>query len=155
MTETSMIVETSSLAVRPGGPATANIWMVINGREFPMRRWNDFVVVVLSWWATALLQLLRNTSAKETLHFMDGPYTVEVSKTASGMLQFRALEGSGRNIETAIGEEPTLPFILGLIAQSREVLNECKLQNWWSKDAETLKISLEALEREFPRLMKN
>jgi hypothetical protein len=154
MTLTSIVVEVSSVRVRPGGPATANIWLIIDGYEFPTQRWNDFVVVVLGWWVAAFLVLLRNTSTRETMHFMDGPYAVEVSKTPSGILKFRALEGAGRTREMATGEGPLMPVVLGLISQAHEILEECKRQGWWSRDAEALESSLAALEQEFGRLLR-
>lgn len=153
MSELSVLVEIASLRVRSNGPATANIWFVINGREFPRGRWNDFVVVVLGWWVVGLLNLLRDTSTHETMRFMDGPYAVEVSKTSSGLLQFRAVEGASRNIEVAIGEGAAHSFVLELISQSREVLDACRRVSWWSSDAEILESSVNALEKESSRLL--
>jgi hypothetical protein len=63
------------------------------------------------------------------------------------MARFRALTGSARDSEVATGEEPIKPFILGLISQASEVLDECKRQAWWSKDAETLESSLKVLRK--------
>jgi len=153
MTGASLVVETASLRFRPDGPATGNVWLVLNGQEFPMRGWNDFVVVILGWWAAALLLVLRNESPHEMVEFMDGPYAVEVSRTLSGTLWFRALEGPGRNSEVVIGEGLIKPFAVGLVAQSREVLNACRRQGWWSEDAETLQSALEDLEQELSRFL--
>lgn len=153
MTRASVVAEADSVRVRLGGPATANIWVLIDGCEFPAHGWNDFVVVVLGWWVAALLLLLRNVSTQETVNFMDGPYAVEVSKTPTGMLQFRALEGADRSNEVAIGEAHAVPFVLGLISQSREILAECKRQGWWSEDAEALESSLNLLEQESAKLL--
>ncbi len=152
MTRTLLVTETESLRVRPGGPATANIWLDINGCQFPMHRWNDFAVVVMGWWAVALLRLFRGVSSVERVDFMDGPYTVEVSKTSSGTLHFRALKGSDRTDEVAIAEGPAMPFVLGLISQSREILDACKRHAWWSKDADVLESSVEVLNQESTRL---
>jgi len=144
-----LVTEPNTLSARPNGTATANIWLEINGIQFPMLRWNDFAVVVMSWWAIALLRLLRGTSILETVNFMDGPYTVEVSISSPGMLQIRALRRCVAQVdEVATGEEPTTPFILGLISQSSKILDACKRQGWWSKDAEILESSLEALREE-------
>jgi hypothetical protein len=148
MTEAFMVTEPGSVRVRLGGPATANVWLSLNGCEFPMRGWNDFAIVVLGWWAIALLRLVRNASTRETVHFMEGPYSVEVTSVHAGMLQLRALEGSGRNREAGTGEVQAIPFVLELISQSREVLEACRRQGWWSKDADTLESALEALEQE-------
>lgn len=146
MTEPSIVVEASTLRFRRQGPATGNLWLAIDGQDFPAHGWNDFVVVILSWWVAAVLRLMRFSNGREIVDFMEGPYAVEVSKTPSGKLRFRALAGRERTGERAIGEGWPLPFILGLISQSRHVLTACRQQHWWSDDAETLEYSLEALE---------
>src|SRR4051812_22305838 len=101
-----LVVDSSSLEARVGAAATANLWLVVDGREFPSRGWNDFAVVVLAWWATALLRLFRGASTKERVDFMDGPYAVEVTGPSSGALRLRALEGVERTHETAVGCAP-------------------------------------------------
>lgn len=147
MTQILLVSEVSSLRVRAGGPATANMWLLMDGREFPAPHWNDFVVVVLGWWAEAILSLVRSTSSHETVPFMDGPYSVEVSKTSTGLLRFRALEGVGRTNEIAVSDGQVIPFVLELISQSRNILAECKRQAWWTTDAEKLESSVAVLEQ--------
>jgi hypothetical protein len=148
MTNTTIVVEISSLQVRAKGPATANLWVVIAGREFPSRGWNDFVVVILSWWAKALVRIFCGESTQESVHFMDGPYSIEISGSVFGMLQFRALEGPRRTQEAALGSASACEFAKTLISQGREVLEKCKNQNWWSLDATTLESSLLSLEQQ-------
>ena len=72
-TETHLVTELGMLNVRAQGPAIAGIWLVTGGAEFPRAGWNDFVVVVLGWWSSAILRLLENNSGMERVHFMDGP----------------------------------------------------------------------------------
>jgi hypothetical protein len=43
--------------------------------QFPMFRWNDFVVVVLTWWMAALEELNLG-SEQACFRFMDGPYWI-------------------------------------------------------------------------------
>ena len=81
------------------------------------------------------------------VYFMDGPYAVEISKTTSGKLLFRALEGFARKSEVAIGEGSAISFTRRVISQSREALNECRRLEWWSKDAEILELSLAKMEQ--------
>jgi hypothetical protein len=145
MKEAHLIVETSSIKVRINGPATGNIWLELDSYYFPANGWNDFVVVVLGWWANALLRLIRGISTRETVHFMEGPYVVEVTLCPSGSFRFRALRDGGRNVEMGIGESPAFAFIVGLVSQGREVLGACKQADWWSKDAEGLEVALESL----------
>jgi hypothetical protein len=104
----------------------------------------------------ALFRLLRGLNlrkvVKERVHFMEGPYAVEVSMPSSGLLRLRGLAGVDRDIEWEVGEAPALPFILGLISQSREALGACRRQAWWSRDAEILESSLETLKNESEKL---
>ena len=73
ITETHLVVELGMLNVCAQGPATGGIWLVTGGSEFPRAGWNDFIVVVLGWWSSAILRLLENNSGMERVHFMDGP----------------------------------------------------------------------------------
>ena len=80
--------------------------------------------------------------------FMEGPYSVEVTMFSSGILSFRAVEGTARANEIATGRASAIRFIAQLMSQSGEVLDACKRRGWWSKDAEELKSSLENLNKE-------
>jgi hypothetical protein len=151
MIDSFLAVDAATVKAPRDRSATGNIWLDVGGCKFPAEGWNDFVVVVLGWWANALLRLLRSDSANETVNFMDGPYTVEVSMTSAGMLRFRALEGIGRHIEKSSGDALPIAFVESLILQSHEVISACRRQGWWSKDAEYLASSLELLQLELHR----
>ncbi len=147
-TETHLVTELGNLNVRPQGPATAGIWLTSNGSHFPMTGWNDFIVVVLGWWVAAVLRLLQNDSASERIHFMDGPYAVEISRMSSGRFQLRMFAGPNGGREVAVGEAKAREFISELSIQSRKLLDECRLQGWWSPDADELKSRLQGMDHE-------
>ncbi len=154
MMDSFLTVNAATVMAPSDRSAIGNIWLDVEGYKFPAEDWNDFVVVVLGWWANAMLRLLRNDSANETVNFMDGPYAVEVSITSAGMLRFRALEGIGRHIEKATGEAPPIAFVESLISQSREVISACRHQGWWSRDADYLVSSLESVQLELARFSR-
>jgi hypothetical protein len=110
------------------------------------------VVVVLGWWLDAMLRLVSGSTVWEKVNFMEGPYAVEVSMVPSGNLRFRAVENSGRTRELAKGEGSAAVFCMRLLSHSRDVLDECKRQGWWSRDAERMERSLEELRGEVLRL---
>ena len=145
---TDLVIDLGTLHVCANGPATAGIWLVTNNSEFPRAGWNDFIVVVLGWWSAAILRLLRNNSRTERVRFMDGPYAVEVSKEQSGKLQLRIFAGSSGGREVAVGEADIKRFVSELATQSRKLLDECRLREWWSPDAEALASHLRDLVRE-------
>jgi hypothetical protein len=148
MIQVQVLIEADSVRASPGGSLTANIWLALDRFEFPTYRWNDFAVVILSWWVSAALDLIRNNILEKTIHFMDGPYAVEVAIAPLGMLRFRALEGVGRNIEIANVQGHALPFIESVVFASHMLIEECKRLQWWSADAEVLSKKLELLEHE-------
>lgn len=147
-----IMLDATSASTRVGGPATAGIWLEVDGREFPSRGWNDFAVVVLGWWVAAVLRLLDGESTRETVHFMDGPYAVEVTQPFSSRLRFRGLGGASRRDEVVVGEGRAAPFLDSLLSASRTMLDLCRAQGWWSPDAQELKDSSEALEAAVSRL---
>jgi hypothetical protein len=148
MASTFLITVANSVRTRKPGPATGDIWVVIDGREFPMCGWNDFVVVILNFWTTALMRLIRNDSKSEIVDFMDGPHCVVITMTTPTTLRLRALEGDGRRLKGPVGEVPVEQIILELTSQSHEILAECKKQGWWSKDADILLSSITELEKQ-------
>ncbi|MCB1020413.1 MAG: hypothetical protein KDC27_10820 [Acidobacteria bacterium] len=148
VTETHLVTELGELNVRANGPVTAGIWFATDSSGFPMVGWTDFIVVILGWWVAAILRLLREDSGTERVYFMDGPYAVEVSKSAWGRLHLRMFAGPGEGQEVATGEADVTHFIAELSRQSQKLLDECELQGWWSPDADTLALHLQNLDRE-------
>src|SRR5204862_8332605 len=89
----SSLIFTNPQSIRPGrkGPPTAEIWVVLGGMPFPEPHWNDFAVVIIEAWIVGALRLLRG-SGLERVHFMDGPYLVEMTSAGLVLFELRALE---------------------------------------------------------------
>lgn len=147
-------IEIDSLSASSSQMVTANIWLEIDAFQFPTRAWNDNALIVLNWWTLSLSRLLSGLSTSEIVHFMEGPYAVEVNMLPYETLRFRALEGAMRTNEVVVAEQSAKLFILGLISQSREVLDTCRRRGWWPKDAEILESSLESLRKESTKLLR-
>jgi len=137
-------VNKESLSVR-GGLATADIWMEVDGISFPKVQWNDFAIVIMGWWCVGLIRLLRNESAREIFDFMDGPYSVELSRTEGSAGRLSAFEGAGRRCEVASGGVVISEFAHDFVIEARILLRRCKEINWWSTDANQLDESLKIL----------
>lgn len=150
MTQARIVVDTGTL--RPGGvgPATGTVWLALGNAAFPITDWNDFIVVILEAWVSALLRLLAGVSSHEIVHFMDGPYAVEVVSISASAFRLRAIEG-GRHERICI-DTNALPLIESLLAGSEEVLNVARDRDCWSAEAEKLNVALPALRREAIRL---
>src|SRR5215469_12433684 len=92
MIEARLVVDAKTLQAGGVGPATGAVWISLGEIAFPFEEWDDFVVVILDAWASALLNLLRGVSRREEVHFMEGPYSVEVSRLSESAFQLRAIE---------------------------------------------------------------
>lgn len=137
MTNTIIVVDAAT--VRPGrraGPATGSVWINLGEVEFPMKGWNDFVVVILAAWASAMVRLLCGSTTRERVHFMEGPYFVDLLFPAEGPLQLLAI-GPGR-AEKAYVDVEAVPFVESLLSGSEAILATCRTIGHWSPDAEEL-----------------
>ena len=146
--EIHLVTDFKTLKVRDRGPAIAGIWLASGDTQFPIKGWSDFVVVVLGWWAVAIVRLMRSDSDKELVNFMDGPYSVELTRAQLGEIRLRMLAGAGGGREVAVGEADLQKFVTELTDHARDLLELCKLRQWWSADAETLESNLRDLDSE-------
>ena len=67
-----------------GGNVTGVIYLELHDGAFPETGWSDFPVIILGWWADALLQLEESNRRKVQWSFMDGPQSVTLIKMATG-----------------------------------------------------------------------
>jgi hypothetical protein len=151
MTEARIMVDPGTLR-RGRGPATGVVWLAIGHVAFPTAGWNDFVVVILGWWAKAVLQLLRGTSKREEVNFMDGPYLVEVSVVSPNEWEMRLFE-TGR-AKHKRGGDTVDPSVLAesIVSAAESVLAACRERNYWSADADALADLEVSLRNEVPAL---
>ncbi|MBV9155815.1 MAG: hypothetical protein JO097_06115 [Acidobacteriaceae bacterium] len=141
--ETRLVVDVENLQVRPRGPAIAGIWFEKDNEAFPAAGWSDFVIVILSWLANALVTTIRGNGGRVRVRFMDGPYAVDVA-TSAEMLRFTFVS---LDKEIGGGEAEINPFVLTFTAQAGKILHACRSQRWWSADADRLDSLLGDLKR--------
>lgn len=60
-----IVVDAKSISPGRTGPATGNVWIMLGQLAFPFQNWNDFVVVILEAWASAIVRMLRGVSEHE------------------------------------------------------------------------------------------
>jgi hypothetical protein len=150
MNHAHLLVDVTSIRVRPSGPATGDIELVMGSTRFPGAGWNDFVIVVLDAWVTALLRLVRRQPDAERVHFMEGPYVVKMSRLDSGAIGLEAIERPGRVCALAIREPQVLvDNALGIVT---DVLAFCRECRYVDVEVERLERSSEALSHEWRRI---
>jgi hypothetical protein len=113
------------------GQVTAGIWLSVNGWEFPGIGWDDFVVVVLTWWTAALIRVIRGESDRERVYFKDGPYSVEIVRTSHITWRIAQEEDrkTGRIVTATVDISPR-PLIHSVVAAADEILSACESRGW-------------------------
>jgi hypothetical protein len=150
MKHVGLVVDPSSISMRASGPATGNIALAVGGITFPTIGWNDFIVVVLEAWLGAILRIVRRTSNAERVHFMEGPYVVDLTRLETGAIQVRAIDRPNR--QRAIVEATPLSLVDNAIGAADGVLAFCRERDFRSVDVDRLYSTFGALRREVASL---
>ena len=132
-----IVIDPNTLTSNDPGVATGTLWVAIGGTEFPAEGWNDFVVVILEAWASALLRLAQGASTTELVHFMDGPFELSMAATESGNIELVARERDGA--ERARSTVALATLAQNLSGSAEKILGACRERSIWSVDAERLK----------------
>jgi hypothetical protein len=102
--------------------------------------------VILEAFAAALLRILRGSSSFERIHFMDGPYEVELRRASARELQIRALESG--SIEKARADVPVSVVVADLLAAADAMLTVCHKAGEMSRDSERLEHAVQEMRAE-------
>lgn len=109
---------------------------------FPSSDWNDFILVVFTWWSESLIKLLSRETLCEYLEFMDGDFRVKIEYNKPK--QFKLLFIKGDELK-GVQEVNSKKFIENFTEKMGELLFTIKGLNFCSSD-------LENLEKNYKRL---
>ena len=120
---------------------TGEIYFVTENEVFPEKGWNDFVVVILTWWHDALINLIQSeqNGTEQAFEFMDGPLSVKAIKMSENVLELqfikerRETEEIFFTVNTRITE-----FKKALLKSVDELLAELRRKNWQTDDVKEL-----------------
>lgn len=128
---------------------TGEIYFSIRSENFffPEENWNDFIVIVLTWWHNSLIRI-KNSKSKiiEELDFMDGSFAVKVTKINDEIatLAFIHERLSSSEIEhTCIVNISQM--IESLLQSTNELLKVIHQNQWYSEEIEELEKVYEIL----------
>ncbi len=128
------------------GSITGVVFWTVNGQNFPDDTWNDFVIVVLGWWTTAVVRLLDGTSVSETMDFMDGPYGVVCNRVGKSVeCQFVERRTEMRLLASWSGG--TRELGCAIFQAVKSILRACHERGWADADIQLLENRVNALRR--------
>lgn len=138
-----IIVDLESLALAHGA-ITGRIHASNETTAFPEADWNDFVVVVLGWWLAAAARVLNGTKSRDLLHFMDGPYWIEMFHRPGANVTLTLQAGARRRtVETWTCDPAAIHR--ELVRSAGAVLATCATRGWDTADTATLASNLSLL----------
>jgi len=112
---------------RESSNVTGVIYVELESGAFPETGWSDFPVIILGWWAEALLQFGSSARREALWRFMDGPHSLTLTKAPSDF------SGSPVAI-TQVNRS--------LLESAERVASYCEEHKMFSKDLETLKVNI-------------
>lgn len=117
----------------------------VGSKAFPSKDWDDFVVVILSWWMAEMRSHLRSGTRRRLL-FMDGPYFVELSTVSTSVGELKFCRDGLRGADVlAVQQVRKAALRRSLMTAAESTLAKCRRMSASSPD-------IDKLEREFKKL---
>jgi hypothetical protein len=139
--ELRAVVEPSAMERLRSGSIVGPIWWEADGEGFPEIGWDDFPVVILGWWLSALRSGRPGRSPTTVeLVFMDGPWEASLSLRGD---ECRA--ELRRSYPKVIDWSGAISFDVlrdSVEAAGSEVIAECDRKGWTSSDIDLLRSSI-------------
>jgi hypothetical protein len=107
--------------------------------QFPETGWNDYVIVVLCWWMSALSGFIANNNKSEELQFMDGPLLILITKQENEMCKIDCAEDDVSSGVEFSGIYPLTEVINTVFFAAKAVVKTCLGNGWDSPDIQNLK----------------
>lgn len=127
---------------KEGDKVFGNIYFNDQSFYFPCNDWNDFLIIVLNWWCSAIGRLLRNENIQDDFSFMDGPFTVKVAYIKE---DFFSLSFFSMDTLIAVYEVPIRDFSNNLLKEINLLIRRLDQYGWNDEEIENLKINYKDL----------
>jgi hypothetical protein len=109
---------------------TGVIYIELGNIAFPERGWNDFPVVIVTWWLQALIKLLAGTPSEQTFLFMDGPFEFRVASTGGPTWNLQCIARGSHDTCVLDAEVDASAFATALVHGAREIVRACSERGW-------------------------
>jgi len=128
-------VTDESISVLKSGLVTGVVYVDFGPFQFPDLNWDDFVVVILGWWLTAQVDLLRGAASQVQLRFMDGPLRISMQNEAADLCTMKCIKDDCIQYEC---EGSPLDLLKSTLEAAVRVHGICTQQGWRSRDIDAL-----------------
>jgi hypothetical protein len=144
----ALVVDASSIQRNRNENVTGGIHLEIDDTQFPSATWHDFPVIVLGWWAQALLALVEGDAEVQDLNFMDGPYVIRITPLESDQVQIECCKRRASDTSVVYSASLSLSaFLQTFLAAATRVERHCVEQGWLDLDVKQLQDGVANLKR--------
>jgi len=127
-----------TLVRNDSGAVNGHIWLTIGSVDFPCVAWDDFPVIILSWWTDQILSLIRSGNS-DRFNFMDGPYWFVLESATDRTVKIGLYKYSKLSEECLLKMFVDFNVVIGAVLSAAEtIIDACRKRDWTSKDLETL-----------------
>ena len=139
-----------------GSSISGKIYWQFDDYFFPEQHWYDFVLPLLCWWSSSIIEMLSGSCEKTTLLYMDGPQQMIVKVNDANTLIFECYD----RYDTDVQNDPVYVFIIDQKTLLRRmVLTMTRFVEWvYRQDIslnDSLKSELEHLKENSMRIKKH
>jgi hypothetical protein len=135
-----ILVEIDSLSISKSKKITGEIYWSLDNKYFPEEGWNDFVVIILSWWHKTLFNIKEtriNTSHQ--FNFMDGPLLVKATKITDDSLKLACIKENKDSNNIFFTSTCSISQLeTSLSNATKKLLKEIDSKGWHSDDIDDL-----------------
>lgn len=134
-------IDEESLGLRGRGAVLGSIWIEISDKAFPSDDWNDFIVVVLSWWLKEVVLLKeQKPGLVHEFRFMEGPFYLHLEVEDNGKALLECRERTSKGYQTVLTERSNVEEIWNaVLSASKRVLDVVDERGWDNLETQRLK----------------
>jgi hypothetical protein len=137
MQSLELMLELETLSISRKGTISGEVWLRIEGMDFPEPNWSDLPVAFSSSLLEATVRLQSSSNAGEqTVWFLDGPYYIrlEGARDVPWKVAFCAL-GQERPPSKRVD---SASFLASLRRAASALAAECRTRSWENADTRAL-----------------
>jgi hypothetical protein len=131
-------IEAMSFQKSKSQAVTGIIFFDFGSYQFPEKGWDDFVVVVLSWWLSALKNIVFGESKYEELKFMDGPQYIAVKKLSNALCVIECFDKRKGGSAEFTGQYQLTEVLRSVMHSAKATYSVCSQNGWDSDDIDEL-----------------
>lgn len=126
---------------------TGEICFVIEDQFFPEENWNDFVVVILTWWLESLKKLILSIDGSSfDFSFMDGPLMVRGKKIDNNKIYLEFVREKLNGEELQLTARCSVDQLRkSLIGAAKKTVKTIKAKMWDTEETRKLEKLLNSM----------